>query len=544
MSSKSEELRNCLNLLNQQSLIVSNVEKIIKLISTNEDLKLDLLYNRKEKNETKSNDKEESEKQSKENKNTERYKWYKNLFTAVSDDFCLNNLLYVIHRTIGGICSGNDYRNGYSLLLEKFILKFDEFIDYNQLESIILKESFFIKSQSPSIKTSLSLGKIACFRNIILNSNRLTSDLTISITKCILQSLELNSSVTIEDEVLNYFENLLQSLLKGRLVALMNSKKGQKLFETLITLWMEFPFNNFSKSNQDLTNNLNYSNILIFNGIICDSESFNLFRKNFVKTNSKYNITTIFSNNDDSNLKRLIHNAISLSKDHYTLKYLNNYLLNTFELDNIAQVWNCVTENNFVQESLNKSGRNYISLLTSISITIINNLKNKPIKEYAKVFSIFNSGFIKTFINFDGGKFKMNNLTTIFTELINSIREKKQKKSIEEIESLVIKYSYEILDLFKQNLLSSVSNKFVFSFFFEFCNEESRLKFTNSVISNKSNSNAKEKINKMEIDEAEEEEDEDIIDENNFYDQDFKSEFYSKINILKNILTVSIFYSS
>ncbi len=64
------------------------------------------------------------------------------------------------------------------------------------------------------------------------------------------------------------------------------------------------------------------------------------------------------------------------------------------------------------------------------------------------------------------------------------------------------------------------------------------------MISNKTNSKAKEKINKMEIDEEEEDEDEDMIDENNFYDQEYKSEFYSRINILKNILTVSNFYTS
>lgn len=41
----------------------------------------------------------------------------------------------------------------------------------------------------------------------------------------------------------------------------------------------------------------------------------------------------------------------------------------------------------------------------------------------------------------------------------------------------------------------------------------------------------------MEIEQDEDEEE--ILNDNNYYDQDFKSEFYSRINILKNILTVS-----
>lgn len=83
-------------------------------------------------------------------------------------------------------------------------------------------------------------------------------------------------------------------------------------------------------------------------------------------------------------------------------------------------------------------------------------------KEYVKIFSIFNSGFIKTFIDFEGGKFKMSSLTNIFNELINSIKEKKEKNNLNDIESVLVKYSYEILELFKENLLSSVSNKIIF----------------------------------------------------------------------------------
>lgn len=535
MSNKSDEVRNLLNQLNQQSLITQNVERILNIISTKEDLKLDLLLNRKSKEDQKIN-KVDSEKIQNENKNSERYKWYKNVLNTISDEFSINNLLYVINRIIGGICSGNDYRNGFSLLLEHFINKFDELIDYNQLESIILKESFFIKSQSPSIKTALSIGKIVCFKIIILNSNRLTSELTISITKNILQTLELNSSTLIEDEIMSYFESLLHSLLNGKLNTLMNSKKGQKLIESLIFLWMDYPSNNLSKSTNEICTNLNYCNILIFNGIQSNNETFSLFRKNFIKANPKYHYAFIFNSSDDSNLKKILSCSINLGKNHYLLKYLNNYLVQTNELDNIALVWNCVTDKNFVQESLNKSGKNFISLLTSISISIIKNLKTKPLKEYVKIFSIFNSGFIKTFIDFEGGKFKMSSLTNIFNELINSIKEKKEKNNLNDIESVLVKYSYEILELFKENLLSSVSNKIIFSFFFEYCDEESRLKFTKKIIENKSIS-LTNKNNKMEIEQDEEEEE--ILNDNNYYDQDFKSEFYSRINILKNILTVS-----
>lgn len=111
----------------------------------------------------------------------------------------------------------------------------------------------------------------------------------------------------IEDEIMSYFESLLHSLLNGKLNTLMNSKKGQKLIESLIFLWMDYPSNNLSKSSNEICTNLNYCNILIFNGIQSNNDTFTLFRKNFIKANPKYHYAFIFNSSDDSNLKIFFH---------------------------------------------------------------------------------------------------------------------------------------------------------------------------------------------------------------------------------------------
>ena len=481
---KNNEVRELFNQLKESSKKTSSA-KLIEIISNSKE-DMFLSYSKE--------------------RSSEKYKWYLNIVRA--NDANENNLLYVISRLIGGICStGSEFREGFTYALEYFIKAFDTFIDYNVMFSAANKESYHKKTETSHFKNNFCKGRIAIYSAILTHSSQLNSELYLEIINSLLKTLESNHNYPIEETSLRAFDSFLASVEKKDFFS---SKKGHKVLEAIIVTWFDF----IKKPNFRL---FYYTSLLILNSY----KNLNLFKNfmaNLIKTKPKtFSLElTLFQEED---IKFVLTELINKQRDHCLLNYIECFCKE--ELKFIAVLWNTITDHKLVSELINSSNKSYQYLLSKISIIIINCLGSS--NEYLKLFEIFNFNFFKQFLNFEGGKVKLNYILTILNALVNEIKDKKPNSE----------YSSSILLLFSSNCLSPITFKPIFNFFFERLNIKEREEYVENLLSNKPKKQVKS--SEMEIDDSNSELEKEEYFEGNYGNEDYRSQFFTKMNILKNI---------
>jgi hypothetical protein len=357
----------------------------------------------------------------------------------------------------------------------------------------------------------------------------------LEICKNTITILESNSSTLVEEAAIKLFKTFTGRLLDNSLDFLTNNKKNQRVLESIFALWMNIAN---EKSKFSL---FGVSISLIFSKIakIEDSnlnKNIKFFFTNLVKENPKYNIdNTLFSSTDPSQFKTMLKDLVNNNKNHICLEIISEFLADLKEFKYIALSWNTLTDKSVVETLSKLSSKNYQYILTKFSTIIIDILKANE-NNLSKLFEIFNYNFFKTFLNFEGGKAKHNNINTIITSLIKALKSVKDSELNSKTKKELSKYSEEIIRLFDGHGLSPVTFKGFLLFLFESLSENARERFVKSLIEPTPKTNGH---SKMEVEVEENEEDEDV-NEGDYGDEKFRAIFFTKINVLKTVVTVSL----
>ena len=537
---------------------------------------------KKEKKEEDDSESEEEEtnKINPENKIKEKYRNYLPIFKTEVEGINSNNLLYIFSRLVGGICSiETEYRDGYCFTLMQILKKFDDIIDYNEMIQTIKKESFFKKSESSTSKNILSSGRLLLFSCILSASKLVSGEVLYDIFSNILSTLESNYSAQSEETAIKTIQCFIDSLFKGQFECLNNSKKSHKTIESIFSILFDFsklsiikqdkvfkPEKSKSKGkNKDFRNKNNHNQetfksrsintllfqssvILLLNKVVksdVSSKSSNStlqgvynYLSNFLKQNPKYSVdnkTFTEIQAEESSFYFVMKELLSKSgKNHVYLEILEDFLKTTIrnkEPKYIAYVWNCMTTQENVMKFMEISNKNYQFFLSKLSQIVIEALGESKFK--AKIFEIFDINFFVNFLKFEGGKTKhkcLSQILSVLHEVLASM--KAEEKEIKD-------YCSRIIRLFDGKGFSTLTFKPFFVYLFEKIGEEKRAEYVNFLISTQKVGNGIN--NKMEVDEEEEEEDEDELMEENYGNDESRKVFYSKINALKTIITVSLF---
>lgn len=555
-----KEIKNLFNnLRDSNNNLQRDAVKLVDLVvKSKEDLNLAAYYQpkvvvKKEKSKSKGKDKEKNAKKEKKEKNekeitetavqedknlvAEKYKWYTEVIN-VENKGSEKNLLYTISRLVGGICStGNEYRKGFCLALTEILKNYDDKVDYEKLCLAANKESFHKKSENSAIKTSKCIGRIGIFNCIVESSNKITAEILLEICKNTITILESNINTAVEEAAIKLFKTFTGRLIDSSLDFLTNNKKNQRVLETIFSLWMNIAN---EKSKLSL---FGVSISLIFSKIakLEDSKlnkNIKFFFTNLVKENPKYNIdNTLFNSSDSTQFKTMLKDLVNNNKNHISLEILSEFLTDLADFKYIAVSWNTLTDKSVIETLSKISSKNYQYILTKFSTIIIDILRSSELN-FAKIFEIFNSNFFKTFLNFEGGKAKHNNINIIINSLIKALKNMKDSEFGSKINKDLSKYSADVINLFNGHGLSPVTFKGFLLFLFENLSENGREQFVKNLIES-SSSPKTNGHSKMEVEIEEDEDEEEDINENDYGDEKFRTIFFTKINVLKTIVTVS-----
>lgn len=423
-------------------------------------------------------------------------------------------LVYTLSRAVGGICStGTEYRNGFSILLDSLVETHSDNINFDKLIEAINKESYFKKTEVPAIKNAQSSGKVFCLSSILKCSNPNAYDIKSRVFTQLISLVEQQSNT--EELVIK----ALNSFLFGATPNDLNSKKFQKLIENVISQWLT----------KEVTQTFHASLILTLSIYVKKNPSTALsnFINNFMKTKTKYVIENFLFNIENPQIPQglvsIFNFLVDKNKNHIVFDLLLQFLAATAQSDFkfLAISWNCITDKEVGTELIKKSNKNYQFLLTKLSLCLIEN-----VADIARLREIFDLNYFRSFLHLEGGKQKITYLTQIIGLLTKRMGElqsdegKKEKKKSEH-------YSSEVLKLFNHKELSSISFRGFFIFLFGNLNENSRTEYLTTLLSPTMNDSKKD--TKMDIDDLNED----------MNEEDYRAEFYSKVNILKTLIIVS-----
>lgn len=444
----------------------------------------------------------------------EKIKPYAGCFTSEKTQ----NTIYVLSRTIGGLCStGVEYRQGYLALLKQFILKHDKEINYPSLLEQINKESYFKKTEVQGVKNAFSCGKIVTLSEILSTSREISTDCISKSTDYILSSCA--TSTNSEELAIYSFKSFLSSVNP-------NTKKLQKIVEEVISKWLS--------KDSDLLFHYAVLLILSISGLSSktktENSSISSFIQNFLKTKPKYaldNHLFCLDGSTPETLQKLISALVLGRRDHVFLTlYLEFLAINcknssTNAFKYIGVTWNTITETSYAAELIEKSNKNYQYVLTKLSICIIENV------DIEKVFLIFDYNFFKTFLKFEGGKSKTACINQIINSLIARLNSEAEVLNSSSKQNTYNSYCTSLLELFTKGLLSSINYKSFFLLLFHNISETQRGNLITNIIESKT-----EHTNGVNMD----------IDDQEVDEKDSRQEFYTKVNLLKNIMTVSYLF--
>ncbi len=438
------------------------------------------------------------------NEKPEKFKEYNECF--INKD--INpSIAYTLSRLVGGISStGVEYRKGFCLALGKLFKKVQDNLFYDKLYEVIMKESYFKKTEIQSIKNALSSGRIILFEILIGTSLAvLPSDI---FSKMLSQTLStVESNPTSEKDTIGFFKKLIETLLYQEKI----QKKIQKTIEDNLENWLIL-----SKDNKNYL--FFISIIFILNESLYRkssqiiNKSFSSFLTNFIKAKTKYSIKSIFS--DIANINTFFSRIVDNNKNHVSLDMFFIILKTSFEAkdtDLLAQSWNCLTDKTSAVELIKKSNKNYQYLLTRFSLFLL-----EVIADMDKLFSIFDFNYFKSFISFEGGKEKQNHINQIVQALSNRLSACESGSKLEA-------YSKQMLGLYLNMSLSPLANKAFFIILYKSLSEKAKVEFIDKAI------NLRNK----------QEQADDVDDRIN---EEAKEILYTQFNIIKTIISVSYYY--
>lgn len=436
------------------------------------------------------------------NEKQEKFKEYTDCFINKEINLAL---IYTLSRLVGGISStGVEYRKGFSLALAKLMRKVNENVLFDKLYEVIMKESYFKKTEVQSIKNALSSGRIVLFEILLSTSlSVLPSEIFTKILSQTLSTVESNSAS--EKEAIVLFQKLIETLLSQEKI----QKKTQKSIEDNLENWLCL--------SKDHKNYLFFISIVFIlnaslyrKGSQSTNAAFLSFLTNFIKAKVKYSIKGIFS--DSANIATFFNKIVDNNKNHISLELFFSLLKTSFEAkdtDLLAQSWNCLTDKNSAVELIKKSNKNYQYLLAKFSLFLLD-----TISDIDKIYSIFDFNYFKSFISFEGGKDKHNHINQIVQSLSSRLSNTESGNKLEA-------YSKQMLGLYLNLSLSPIANKSFFSILYRSLTENARAEFIDKVVNLRNKSSDEQS-----------EEDERINEE-------AKELLYAQFNIIKAVISVS-----